>query len=92
MPQVEVLYAAPRRQRLYVVELSDDATIRAAIEASGVLRDFPQIELARQRIGIFGRLAPLDTVVRDGDRVEIYRALQVDPKDGRRKRARRAGA
>ena len=65
-----------------------ERTVRAAIEASGVLNDFPDIELTRNRVGIFSKLAQLDTPLRDGDRVEIYRPLQVDPKEARRRRAK----
>lgn len=87
MITVEIVYAAPQRQALYRVEMGAERTVRAAIEASGVLNDFPDIELTRNRVGIFSRLVPLDTPLRDGDRVEIYRPLQADPKDARRRRA-----
>ncbi|HEY9380891.1 MAG TPA: RnfH family protein [Burkholderiales bacterium] len=88
MITVEVVYAAPQRQALYRVEMGAERTVRAAIEASGVLNDFPDIELTRNRVGIFSKLAQLDTPLRDGDRVEIYRPLQVDPKEARRRRAK----
>ncbi len=87
MITVEIVYAAPQRQALYRVEMGAERTVRAAIEASGVLNDFPDIELSRNRVGIFSRLVPLDTPLRDGDRVEIYRPLQADPKEARRRRA-----
>lgn len=87
MITVEIVYAAPQRQALYRVEMGAERTVRAAIEASGVLNDFPDIELTRNRVGIFSRLVPLDTPLRDGDRVEIYRPLQADPKEARRRRA-----
>ncbi len=89
MLHVEVLYAPPppQPQQLYQIELGEGATLREAIEASGALRDFPEIDLARQRVGIFGKLTALDTTLRDHDRVEIYRALVADPKEVRRRRA-----
>ena len=64
------------------------ATLVDALRASGVLERHPQIDLARQAVGIWGRIRALDTPLKDGDRVEIYRPLQVDPKEARRRRQR----
>jgi hypothetical protein len=89
MPRVEIVYATPAAQRRYAVDLPPGGTARAAIEASGVLRDHPQIDLARDRVGVYGRLVGLDEVLREGDRVEILRPLVADPKAARRQRARR---
>ena len=89
MPRVEVVYATPERQMLYTLDVEVGATARDAIERSGVLAAFPEIDLARNRVGIFGRLAALSTPLRDEDRVEILRPLQADPKEVRRKRAAR---
>jgi len=89
MPRVEVVYATPERQMLYTLDVEAGATARDAIERSGVLAAFPEIDLARNRVGIFGRLAALSTPLRDEDRVEILRPLQADPKEVRRKRAAR---
>ncbi|XZG71288.1 RnfH family protein [Chitinibacteraceae bacterium HSL-7] len=83
---VEVTYARADVQFLEAVKLTDAPTAQAAIEASGVLARFPEIELASSKIGIFGKIAKLDTVLADGDRVEIYRPLKADPKEVRRKR------
>lgn len=85
--RVEVAYAEPQVQFLHAVVLPAAATLRAAIEASGVLVAFPHIDLARVHVGIWNREAALDAPLRDGDRVEIYRPLQVDPKAVRRERA-----
>lgn len=85
--RVEVVYALPERQRLVACELVAPATLRDAIEASGLLAEYPQIDLARARVGVFGRVQALDAPVREGDRVEIYRPLQADPKEVRRRRA-----
>ncbi len=90
MPKVEVVYATPAAQRRYAVDLPSGGTVRAAIERSGVLGDYPQIDLARDRAGVHGRLVGLDHVLREGDRVEILRPLAADPKAARRQRSRRA--
>lgn len=89
MPRVEVVYATPGRQMLRTVEVEPGATVRDAIERSGVLSAFPEIDLGRNRVGISGKLAALSTPLRDDDRVEILRPLAADPKDARRKRAAR---
>ena len=85
--QVEVLYALPDAQPLLHVRLAAGATVSDAIHASGVLENFTDIHLAKNKVGIFSRLVKLDEVVRDKDRVEIYRPLIADPKEVRRKRA-----
>ncbi|UXY14056.1 RnfH family protein [Chitiniphilus purpureus] len=84
--QVEVVYAQARVQRLVPLTLPGGSTAGHAIQASGLLADFPEIDLARNAIGIFSRPCRLDTVLRDGDRVEIYRPLIADPKEARRQR------
>jgi len=91
MPRVEVVYATPGRQTVYALDVAAGATVRDAIERSGVLAAFPEIDLARNRVGIFGRLTALSAPLRDDDRVEILRPLAADPKDARRKRAARRG-
>ena len=85
--QVEVVYALPGAQPLLQVQLAEGATVSDAIRASGVLENFPDIDLAKNKVGIFSKLVKLDEVVRDKDRVEIYRPLIADPKEVRRKRA-----
>ena len=84
---VEVVYALPHQQPLLRVQLADGATVEDAIRASGVLEAFPEIDLGKNKIGIFSKLVKLDEKVRDRDRVEIYRPLIADPKEVRRKRA-----
>jgi len=84
---VEVVYALPARQALLRVRLAEGATVEDAIRASGVLEAFPEIDLTRNKVGIFSKLVKLDEKVRDRDRVEIYRPLIADPKEVRRKRA-----
>jgi len=86
--KVEVAYALPAEQQLIAVHVDSGATIEDAIKLSGILDHFPGIELGTvNRVGIFGKLAKLDKVLSEGDRVEIYRPLIADPKEVRRKRA-----
>lgn len=86
---MEVAYALRGRQALVAIEIAEGATIEEAILRSGILEDFPEIDLKRAKVGIFGRPAALEERMRDGDRVEIYRPLIADPKDARRKKAAR---
>lgn len=78
--KVGIAYALPKRQTWLTVELPEGATIREAIESSGILAQFPDIDLASQKVGIFGKVSSLDAKLEDGDRVEIYRPLIADPK------------
>ena len=87
--RIEVVYALPDAQHVIALELAAGATVRAAIERSGLLRQFPEIRLAHAGVGIFGRLAKLDDRLGDGDRLEIYRPLVRDPKEARRELAAR---
>lgn len=86
MIAVEVLYALPEEQRIYSLALPAASTVRSAIERSGVLEQYPQIDLAVVKVGVFGRIVALDAALRAGDRVEIYRELSADPKVVRRER------
>ena len=86
--RIEVVYALPGRSLRRQLRLRRGGTVGDAIRASGLLAERPEIDLARDRVGIFGRIAQLDTPVREGDRVEIYRALLADPKQIRRERAK----
>lgn len=90
--RVEVCYAVPDASFLVQLDVDAGTTIAEAIAASGVLARFPEIDLARNKLGLFGKLKPADTVLRDGDRVEIYRPLQADPMESRRRRARHKAA
>jgi len=84
---VEVAYALSDKQSLISLEVEEGTTIKEAIEASGVLDTYDQIDLARDKVGIFSKFATLDTVLREKDRVEIYRPLIADPKKVRKERA-----
>lgn len=87
--RVEVAYATPLRQEVIEVVIRPGASIEQVIRESGLLERFPEIDLARSQVGIFGEIASLRDPVRDGDRVEIYRPLLADPKEARRRRAAR---
>lgn len=84
---VEVVYALPQKQEMLSLKVKPGTTLSEAIEQSGILRDFPEIDLATAKVGIFSKQAKLDTVLRDKDRIEIYRSLIADPKEVRKKRA-----
>jgi len=83
--QVSVAYAEPGGQLWLTLEVPDETTARGAIERSGILAQFPHIDLEAQKIGVFGRLVKPDAVLRPGDRVEIYRAIVCDPQTVPRK-------
>jgi putative ubiquitin-RnfH superfamily antitoxin RatB of RatAB toxin-antitoxin module len=84
---VEVAYALPEKQIIRAVNVDAGTTIGAAIVLSGIMMDFPELELEEAKVGIFGKAAVMTTVLSDGERVEIYRPLIADPKEVRRKRA-----
>ena len=84
---VEVVYALPSGEDAVSLTLAAGATAEDAVRASGVLERHPEIDLGRQRLGIYGRLVAEKAPLRDGDRVEIYRPLPVDAKEARRRRA-----
>ena len=86
--RVQVCHALPSESFLVDLELPAGSTLLQAVQASGVQQRYPQIDLGAHKLGIFGKLRPADTVLRDGDRVEIYRPLQADPKETRRRRAK----
>ena len=77
--RVTVVYAKPGRQTVIPVNPPEGATVQRVIELSGLLRQFPEISLERQKVGVFGKFIALDAPVEDGMRVEIYRPITVDP-------------
>lgn len=85
--QVEVVYALPQEQALLALAVPQGSTAEQAVRLSGILDKYPDIDLAKNKLGIFGKLSKADAVLRDRDRVEIYRPLIADPKEVRRKRA-----
>jgi uncharacterized protein len=84
---IEVAYALPDKQILLRQAVPIGTTVAGAVIASGLLDKHPEIDLASNKLGIFGKLTKADAVVRDQDRIEIYRPLIADPKEVRRKRA-----
>jgi uncharacterized protein len=84
---VEVAYALPHQQLIIPVQVAPETTAEAAIKASNIISKFPEIDLAKNQVGIFGKLTKLDTPLRHMDRVEIYRSLIADPKEVRKQRA-----
>jgi uncharacterized protein len=77
--QIGVTYSEPGQQIWLNIEVPEGSTAREAIERSGILKQFPHIDLDAQKVGIFGRLIKPDAALRAGDRVEIYRPIIVDP-------------
>ena len=87
--RIEVAYATPEKQLIIALDTDDGTTVSQAIERSGIHDQFPGMEVDPARIGIFGRKATMEQVLRDGDRVESYRPRISDPKEARRKRAKK---
>lgn len=85
--QIEVVYALAQKQEIVPLKLPPGATVRQAIEASGLLQKYPEIDVAKNKLGVFAKLAKPDATLRDRDRVEIYRPLIADPKEVRKQRA-----
>jgi putative ubiquitin-RnfH superfamily antitoxin RatB of RatAB toxin-antitoxin module len=91
--RLTVVYSpGPRQVREWTLELPDGATVLQALEAAGVAREFPLLELDAAAVGVWGRRVDRGALLHEGDRVEIYRPLQVDPKVARRERFRAQGA
>jgi hypothetical protein len=88
--KVEVVYALPEKQYLRQVKLAQGSTVKQAIEGSGLLELRDDIDLDKNKVGIFSRPVKLTDEVSEGDRVEIYRPLIADPKELRRQRAERS--
>jgi uncharacterized protein len=84
---VEVVYALPWGEEAVSLKVPAGATALDALRASGLLERHPEIDLARQKIGIYGKVVSAQSPLRDGDRVELYRPLLVDAKEARRRRA-----
>ena len=84
---VEVAYARPDTQMIIPLQVPVGTTLEQAIELSGIREHFPEIDLEKNKVGIFGKLAKRDTLLREHDRVEIYRPLIADPKQVRKERA-----
>jgi putative ubiquitin-RnfH superfamily antitoxin RatB of RatAB toxin-antitoxin module len=85
--RVELVYALPETEDAVQLTLPAGAKVRDAVLASGILERHPEIDLGRQKIGIYGKVVAASALLADGDRVEIYRPLVLDPKEARRRRA-----
>lgn len=92
MIEIEVVHATVERQVLRTFAVQDGTSVRAALEASGIADEFPELDLATCPVGIFGKVVaePDRQAVQAGDRLEVYRPLQADPKEIRRLRAAKA--
>ena len=77
--RIQVCYADPARQHLLDLEVAEGTNLLDAIRASGILQRVPEIDLSVWRVGVFGKLRPLDAIARNFDRIEIYRPLKADP-------------
>ena len=87
---IEVAYASTNQSWLIPVEVEEGTTVQQAIASSGILQQYPDINLQTNKVGLFSKIVALDVPVRAGDRIEIYRPLVLDPKEARRLRAEKA--
>ena len=85
--KIEIVYALPHEQILLKLDVAERSTIADAVKLSGLLEKYPEIDLEKGKFGLFGKLSKTDTILREKDRVEIYRPLLADPKEVRRRRA-----
>jgi len=94
MIEVEVAYALPHEQKIIALQVAEDCSVYEAVIQSRIAEVFPQIDVENDPMGIFGKAIrnPKDTVIKPGQRVEIYRPLIADPKAARAKRAEKAKA
>jgi putative ubiquitin-RnfH superfamily antitoxin RatB of RatAB toxin-antitoxin module len=88
MLAIEVAYATPAKQTIIKLSVEPGSTLETAIERSGILEAYPEIDLQLQKVGVFSKIKTLQYKVHEGDRIEIYRPLVIDPKEARRKRAK----
>jgi len=88
---IEVAYARSDKQLIIPLQVTESCTVEQAIELSGVLGQFPEIDLAVNKVGIFSKICPLTSRLQENDRVEIYRSLAIDPMEARRQRAVKQG-
>ncbi|NOR81475.1 MAG: RnfH family protein [Methyloprofundus sp.] len=84
---IEVAYAKSEEQLIISVQVHDACTVEQAIELSGILNHYPEIDLTKNKVGIFSQICALNQCLQENDRVEIYRSLAIDPMEARRQRA-----
>ncbi|WP_019555951.1 RnfH family protein [Thiomicrorhabdus arctica] len=82
--QIEVAYALPEEQFLFTEEIAQGSTVAQALADSKLLKEFPNLNI--DKVGIFAKLVDSNTILRPGDRIEVYRPLKVDPRDRRREK------
>ena len=87
MLEIEIVYGLADRQVLKGMTVAEGTTVREAALQSGLEEEFPELDLQQAPLGIFGKAVKDETVLHDGDRIEVYRPLLIDPKEARRKRA-----
>jgi putative ubiquitin-RnfH superfamily antitoxin RatB of RatAB toxin-antitoxin module len=87
--KVVVAYATPQRQLEIPLQVEESCTVAMAIQRSGLRQEFPEIDLATAVVGIYSRKVNLDDLLESNDRIEIYRSLEIDPKEIRRLRAKK---
>jgi putative ubiquitin-RnfH superfamily antitoxin RatB of RatAB toxin-antitoxin module len=85
--KIEVVYALPHKTELIKLDLPEGSTVLQAVEASGLLAKYPDIDVKKNKFGVYAKLAKVDSVLRERDRIEIYRPLIADPKEVRKQRA-----
>lgn len=83
---IGVCYAEADRQLWMRIDVPDGSNVGQAISLSGILQQFPEIDLEQQKVGIFGKLTKLDVEIKEGDRIEIYRQITADPKQVKRRK------
>jgi putative ubiquitin-RnfH superfamily antitoxin RatB of RatAB toxin-antitoxin module len=88
MIHIEVAYATPDKQVLLGLSVPEGTTVAGGIERSAIQDEFPELNMDIKTVGIFSRKVPMDHLLREGDRIEIYRPLIADPKEARRQRAK----
>lgn len=87
---IEITYALPTKQTLISLTVVKGSTVQSAIDQSGLLQKYSDIDLTINRVGIWYKTTKLDTILKQGDRIEIYRPLIADPKEVRKLRAAKA--
>lgn len=88
---IEVVFGLPDRQKLIPLTVNSAITVEEAILKSGIAEDFPEQDISSCKVGIWGRVVQANQTLRDGDRIEIYRSLTIDPRDARRQLAEHGG-
>ncbi|MDO5073047.1 MAG: RnfH family protein [Neisseria animaloris] len=86
MVEIEIAYGTSEKQLLETMQVEEGTTARQAVLQSRIAAEFPDADVEKAPLGIFGKAVKDDTVLRDKDRVEVYRPLLIDPKEARRLR------